>query len=140
MSLISTSPTFKAHNFATLPMLICMLIGLVPVTLVTMMGQASAQNIEIRPQSGVAPLRPQAPALPDSTRNQRNLPKTYQPLKKNDGIKPALPNNPNANKNVPLASHQRWCSEQYKSYDIKTNNYRPLPGTVRKCISPFSSN
>lgn len=136
MSLISTSLTLKAHKLSAL----LMFIGLILASLSVMTGQIFAQNIEIRPQSGVAPLRPQAPAIPDSTRNQRNLPKTYQPLKKNDGIKPALPNIPDANKTVPLASHQRWCAERYKSYDIKTNNYQPLAGTVRKCISPFSSN
>jgi len=36
------------------------------------------------------------------------------------------------------AAHIAWCSEQYRSYNIRENRYISYSGERRKCVSPFS--
>ncbi len=33
--------------------------------------------------------------------------------------------------------HVQWCSERYRSYNLRTNTWVSFSGRVRECISPF---
>lgn len=102
------------------------------------LSQPLAQGIDIRPQSGVTPLRPQGPVIMDGMESRNKALKNYQTYNNGDRIAPPLPNIPSANEATPRASHERWCSDRYKSYNNKNNTYQPFAGNRQNCISPFS--
>lgn len=35
------------------------------------------------------------------------------------------------------SSHERWCSDRYRSYDMRTNTWVSYGGQVNQCISPY---
>lgn len=35
-------------------------------------------------------------------------------------------------------AHVAWCAERYRSYDLRSDTYRPLHGARRQCRSPYS--
>ncbi len=38
---------------------------------------------------------------------------------------------------VYLTPHQQWCLGRWRSYDLRTNTYRPYSGGWRYCSSPY---
>lgn len=130
---ITSHPIFSSGQILKQFSRIEALLSVVVFCVMIASGPSMAQINDARPNSNFSPPHSQAPAITNGMKNPGRPSSRFKTDSNNAYIAPAIPH-----KTVPLASHERWCAENHKSYNRKDNSYQPFGGSRQNCISPYS--